>query len=404
MRRSRFLPLLLTSLLAALAAKSASAQQQPAPAPAPAGQTPEQAAQPAASTSSSAATPAQQPATPTNARLAAGGVVTGGGTFPLHIQATLDNAVGSGFLAPGYQMQPSWSTSLNLRPTASLPRLDGLPRMILSMSIDFSVANWLPASTNFGVFDRQVRVSDPSLALIVPGVFVEEFSGTRISLIAAARAPLSITSRQQNLITNVATAAQFMWGSPETPVGTFFVQYTPSVRALFYSQPGPTMACDVPRPYESPLPSGDPVNGLDELPLVLPRAEQLLPNGECILAGRQNLGSVNNAMATGWSTTDGTHNVSLSFSWALAFLRPLTNAPDLASPFSSGQNFSENTSGSLSYTYTVPTGYPFFITAGVASGQPAWSADGKTVRFPVWDFFTPANNFSSAFLDVTIGM
>jgi hypothetical protein len=215
---------------------------------------------------------------------------------------------------------------------------------------------------------------------------------------------LSITSRQQNLITNVAAAAQFMWGSPETPVGSFFIQYTPSVRALFYSQPGPTMPCDVPAPYENPLPSGDPVNGLDELPLVLPRAEQLLPNGECIMVGRQNIGSVNNAMATGWSTTDGSHNVTLSLSWGLGFLRPLATAPELASPFSSGQNFNENTSGSLSYTYTVPTDYPFFITAGLASGQPAWSADGKTMRFPLWDFFTPANNFSAAFLDVTIGM
>jgi hypothetical protein len=164
------------------------------------------------------------------------------------------------------------------------------------------------------------------------------------------------------------------------------------------------MPCDVPQPYEQPLPSGDPVNGFDELPLVLPRAAEILPNGECIIAGRQNIGSINNAMATGWSTTDGLHNVTLSLSWGLGFLRPLANDPGLASTFSSGQNFIENTAGSLSYTYTVPVDNPFFITAGIASGQPAWSADGKTLRFPLWDFFTPANNFSAAFFDVTVGI
>jgi hypothetical protein len=399
MRRS-FVP---SALLALLIAPAALAQQAPAPTastPPPAA-SPTTTSQPAPATNSSTSS---APATPTNARLAAGGVVTGGGSFPLHIQATLDNAVGNGALAPGYQSQPSWSTSLNLRPTVALPRVPNLPRMNLSMSIDFSVANWLPASTNFGVFDRQVRVSDPSLALILPGIFREDFTGIGVSLIGVARAPLSITSRQQNLITNVAGAAQFMWGSPETPVGTFFVQYTPVLRALFYSQPGPTMPCDVPAPYGTPLPSGDPINGVDELPLVLPRVEQLLPNGECVIAGRQNTGSINNSVATGWATTDGSHLVSLSLAWSLGFLRPLSNNPALASPFSSGQNFTENTSGSISYTYTLPVDYPFFLTAGVASGQPAWSADGKTPRFPLWDFFTPANNFSSAFFDVTVGI
>ena len=398
MRRSFVLPV----LLALVVAPHALAQQATTAAAVPAAAT--TTSQPAASATSSAPSASSAPATPTNARLAAGGVVTGGGSFPLHIQATVDNSVSNGVLAPGYQMQPSWSSSFNLRPTASLPKLDGLPKMNLSMSIDFSVANWLPAYTNGGVFDRQVRVGDPSLALILPGIFKEEFTGVGMSLVFSGRAPLSITSRQQNLITNLGGSAQFMWGSPETPVGTFFVQYTPSARASFYSQPGPTMPCDVPVPYELPRPAGDPINGLDELPLILPRTEQLLPNGECVLSGRQSLGSISNSVATGWSTTDGAHNISLSLGWALRFLRPLQNSPDLASPFSSGQNFSESSSGSLSYTYTVPVDFPFYIGVGVGSDQPVFTADNKAVRFPFWDFFTPANGFSSAFFDVTVGI
>ena len=56
------------------------------------------------------------------------------------------------------------------------------------------VATWLPASPNGGVFARPVRVGDPSLALILPGVFKEEFTGVGMSLVFSGRAPLSITS------------------------------------------------------------------------------------------------------------------------------------------------------------------------------------------------------------------
>jgi hypothetical protein len=401
MRRSSVPSFLLVAALAIPA--PVSAQTTPAPAAAPAAGAPAATTQPAASTASSAPAPAPA-STPTNARLAPGGVVTGKSSFPLHIQATLDNAVGNGLLAPGYQAQPSWSSSLNLRPTAAIPRLPGLPRMNVSASIDFSVNNWLPASSNIGVFDRQVRVGDPSLALILPAIFVEEFTGIMMSVVGSVRAPLSITSRQQNLITNAGGAAQFMWGSPETPIGSFFVQYTPSARFNFYSQPGPTMPCETPDAYAPPRPLGDPVNGLDELPLVLPRVEQLLPNGECVIAGRQNIGSLNNSFATGWSTLDGAHNVTLSLAYSLGFLRPLKSDPSLSSPFSSGQNFNENTQGSVSYTYTVPVDFPFFLTTGVFSGQPVWTADGSTLRFPFWDFITPANNFSGGFFDITVGI
>jgi hypothetical protein len=339
-----------------------------------------------------------------NARLAPGGVVAGGGSFPLHIQANLSNSVGNGFFAPGYQSQPSFGTFLNLRPTAALPRAEGLPRVNLSASFDFGINNWLPASTNTGVYERQMRIGDPALAAILPAIFTEELTGVTMSLVFSARAPLSISSRQQNLITNVGGAAQFMWGSPETPIGTFFAQYTPSARGAFYSQPGATMPCEVPTAYEPVRPSGDPVNGLDELPVVLPRVQELLPNGECVIAGRQRLGTLNNSLATGWSTTDGAHNISLSLAWTVAFLRPLRNDPGLASPFASSQNFVETSAGSLSYTYTVPTDFPFFLSVGFGSEQPAWTADGAALRFPFYDFISPANNFTSASFDVTVGI
>ncbi len=339
-----------------------------------------------------------------NARLAPGGVVAGSSSFPLHIQATLDNSLGSGILAPGFQQQVAWGTSVNIRPSAMLPRPDWAPRMLLLGSIDFSVLNWLPAFNNFTAYDRQIWVGDALAGLILPGIYKEEFTGIGVSLIFSGRAPLSLFSRQQNLLTNLGGAAQFMWNSPETPVGSFFVQYTPSARFSMYTQPGATVPCSTPPPLVRNVTSADPIDGLSDLPLAYGREEQLLPNGDCVLPGRQIMASIGNSAATGWSTSDGAHNVSVGMGWTHSFLRPLKNDPSIQSIFASGQNFQEGSSGSLSYTYTVPVDFRMFLTAGVFSQQlSAYNAQGQ-ILFPIYDFVTPANNFSSFFFDVTVGI
>lgn len=337
-----------------------------------------------------------------NARLAPGGVVAGGSGFPLHIQATLDNSVGNGIFAPGYQAQPSWSSSLNLRPSASLPKFaDWAPRMLLSGSITFGVNNWLPSFSNSDTFDRQITLSDASLTLIMPGLYREEFTGIGFSLIAQATAPLSLGSRQNNNITNLVLGGQFMWLAPETPVGQLFVQYTPSVRGSLYSQVGPTIACGTPTSLPPASNGSQPNVGFEDIPLAFGRTEQLLPNGDCILAGRQSMASVSNRVTTGWSLD--AHNLSVGLSWAHTFLRPLKNDPNLVSSFASGQNFNESNSGFVAYTYTVPVDFNMFLSGGIFSSQPAYNRQGG-LRFPFYDFVTPANNFSGAFFDVTVGI
>jgi hypothetical protein len=51
----------------------------------------------------------------------------------------------------------------------------------------------------------------------------------------------------------------------------------------------------------------------------------------------------------------------------------------------------------------VPVDFQMFVSAGVASGQPAYGLNGD-LRFPFYDFRTPGNNFSAAFFDFTIGI
>lgn len=333
-----------------------------------------------------------------NARLAPGGVLAGSDdAFPLALTATLDNYAGNGFFAPGYQMQPVVGTSLSLRPSVRLPKLfDKSAR--LSGSVAFSVNNWLSAYSNSGVYERQVRVSDFGIGFILPGAYTEEITGISATPILSLRLPLSITSRQLNLFTSAAASVQLGWNSPETPVGVFSVQYTPSVRGNLYTQNGATIPCEAAVQsggvVTNPLQQGD-------LPLAYGRAVEILPTGECVLRGRQSIAGIGNTAAVSWSLD--AHSVSLELGHGLSFLRPLTDHPELSSEFSSGQNFTETSSGGISYTYTVPVDFQMFLTAGISSSQPLYSSANQ-LRFPFYDFVTPANNLSAAFFDVSVGL
>lgn len=392
------------SPLALLFAAQLAAAQAPAPAPST---TP-----PAATTPTPAQPATLTPATPTNqlaARLTPGGVLDSGSSFPLGMQLNLSNSLGNGILAPGYQAQPQWSTSLSLVPNVRIPKLDGIPRMALSGSVNFSVNNWLFAYSNGGVYERQVRVSDAGVRLTLPGLYTEEFTGIGISPGITASVPLSITSRQANLVTSIGASLPFSWPAPETPIGSFFLQYVVSARGSVFSQVAATMPCSGLRDYGTPRPLGDPVNGTDELPTFIPaREEQYLDDGTCLLPGRQRLFGVNQGFNASWSSPgDGAHSVSLGLGWSHSFLRPLAAKPELSSPFASGQNFNESTSGSLSYSYTVPVDFPFTLSLSAGSDQSAYVVlpDGAQVlRFPFWDFINPANNNSGVSFDISVGI
>lgn len=392
MRRSPLLLALLLTSASSLAQTPTPTSTTPAPTPAASTTT---TAQPAEDEAPAAA-PAQ------NARLAPGGVVAGGSSFPLNLQLTFDNTLGSGILAPGYQAQPQFGTAVNVRPSFRVPKHDLLPRIILTTSFDFYVANWLAASTNFTTFDRQLQIGDAVGAVILPGLYTETLTGISMSLVLSARAPLSLFSRQNNLITNLGGSIQFAWNSPDTPIGSFFVQYIPSLRGNVFSQVGATTPCSTPS-FQPPR-TNNPGNDLTDLPVYFGRDEQILPNGECILPGRQVLATIGNSVNTGWSTSDGAHNVSLGVAWTHSFLRGLSNKPGLSSDFASGQGFQEGSSGSLSYTYTVPVDFRLFLTAGVFTQNLSAYNQAGDIRFPIYDFVTPANNLSSAFFDVTIGI
>ena len=82
----------------------------------------------------------------------------------------------------------------------------------------------------------------------------------------------------------------------------------------------------------------------------------------------------------------------------------MSNKPGLSSPNASSQNFVEGSSGSLAYTYTVPVDFRLYLTGGVFTQNVSAYNNQGGIRFPIYDFATPANNLSSAFFDITVGI
>jgi hypothetical protein len=346
----------------------------------------------------------------TNPRLAPGGIAGGAAGFPVSVNFNMSNAASTAWLAPGYQRQPNWGTSLDARMGWRLPNADGLlPNMRLTARMIWNVNNWLPAFSNTDVFERTIRFSDLRLGLVLPGLSKDlfhfgEWANFDMTPILGVRVPISVNSRA-NAVLFIATAGiQFAWNSPEVgPFGTLFAQYIPFVlgtshyRETFIRLAQDRGATNTP---------GDASGHVC-------RAEERV-GADCLVpsAGQNNL-LFDHTLIAGWNSPgEGAHNVSVSLGSTTAFRRPFATKPELNSENTSAARFTTTTNGGVSYSYTVPVDFQLIVGASVSSEQPilmVGNAFGDTSpvfyvpRFPFWDFVTPANGFSSASLDLTVG-
>ena len=246
-------------------------------------------------------------------------------------------------------------------------------------------------------------MSDISFGLAMPSVFTEDFTNINLGFNLSARVPTSITSRQQNLFTSLGASLPLSWTSPAAPWGQVNANYVLVGRVSLYTQDAPTIPCNaavsLAGVIANPLENGD-------LPLSYGREAEITSNGECVLRGRQGVASVSNNLSLSWFLA--AHSVSASLGWSFGFLRPLAHRPDLRSQNASDQNFNENLGGSVSYNYQVPVDFPLSISAGIGSSQSPYRVtndpDKQELVNPFFDLFTPANNYSAAFLDFTVGI
>jgi hypothetical protein len=305
---------------------------------------------PAAPTTASPASPVLTPV------LAPAGTVAGEADkkkedkFPLHGGVSMSNSAGNGFLAPAStgQIQPQWSTSLNLRGSASLPEVDFLPKLSASTGVSFSVANWLDAYTNGGVYSRQVRASDVNLGLSAGELYKEPFTKIGIGANISGRIPVSITSRHRNVLTTLGLGLPVSWSTDEAPWGTISVSYNPGARLSLYTAPATTIPC------EAGVTQGDVIadplgDGL--LPRYYGREAQLGADGSCVLPGRQNVFAISNSLGVGWSLGD--HSVSADIGHSAGFLQALPTNTSVQSENASNQGFNETTNGQWQHLVLV---------------------------------------------------
>lgn len=354
---------------------------------------------------------------PPGTRVAEGDMVEGEvrekDVFPLSATVGLSSSFGSGWLSPGYTFVPTFSQTLTPTLMYRLPDIGWLPKMAVSTRLDVSI-QWL-SNAYSSVYDRQARVGDLYGGLSFPSLFKEEVTGISISGGVNARAPLSLSSRRWNVLGSLGLGGAVAWSTehlgdllPEW-LGDFSLSYTPSVSVIGHLQPNPSVPCDG-SPLDPTLPRyGTAAENLDRIPLVIAREGEILPDGSCIVRGRRPIGSFSHAASIGWSL--GKHSVMASAGLLYQFLAPLRDAPELSSPFASNQSFSEMSTGSIAYSYAIPIeslGLPLVshmrATAGLSSMQPTYDAAGRNLRFPFWDFVTPANNFSAAFVSLDVGI
>jgi len=396
-------------------------------APAVAAAAPVAAAPAAAPAATASTTPTLAPAAKVEDKAGGDDKADKGNKFPLHANIGIDNSFGQGFTAnrgdgvdipinggqevKHFDASPTegqWSTSLSLGGSASLPKLDGIPKIGLSTGVGFSIANWLPAYSNGTAFEREIQVSDIRVGASMPSAFKEEFTGISASPSVGFSIPISLGSRQRSLITSMRGGVGFSWSSPEATWGQIGVSYSPSVGYNLYYGPATT----VPGVGDATAGNGVPTDPLTGgvIPIQYCRsAENLASTGECYTAGRRGIASLSNSLGLSWSL--GNHSVSLGLGYSNGFSAPLTDHPELDGLHSSKQNFSESTNGSIGYSYDIPaelTGSSHVsINFGLGSGGPAWftAADGNQyLRFPFWNFDTPSTNMSSASFGVSVGI
>jgi hypothetical protein len=313
--------------------------------------------------------------------------------MPFTANASLNNSLGIGTFVPGTQRVPNWNTGLGLSLGYSLPKWDYLPKMRLGGGMNFSVP-WLNSYNSGGALQRQLSYSDFGISLSMPAAVKTDW-GLSVSPGFGISLPISMASRFQRRLTSARASASVSWSKYGFSVG-----WTPGIRGNANLEAGRSVPCgEIP----NPVVVGNDADTVQTVPLVISREDEILENGRCIIPGRASMGGVSNTLSLGYSFLDD-HSVSLSVGHSLGFLAPLEDNPAVQSEFASDQNFSESTSGGLGYSYSVPIDTPLSFSAGLSSGQPAFTMDGKNLRFPLFDFVSPGNNFTSFYLGMSVGI
>ncbi len=313
------------------------------------------------------------------------------------LSTSLGNSIGIGTFVTEYSQTPSWTTSLILSPSYKIPQFWGMPRITLSGWQMISVW-WLNSYVTTPVnVENRIVFSDLILNATMPKILNFESPGLSMGAGPGLWAPVSSFSRNMNRILGLTFGMPIAWSK-----WGFSAGWTPSVLAWIFSDTNISVPCqEMPaatiNPYGSNLDIDQVIQGLS----IVRNGDERLGDGRCLVSGRQNTWTLNNALSLGWSNPS--HAVNLGLTWYINFLRPLADRPDLKSDHAIAQNFNEVTMGRIAYSYTIPIETNLVVSAGILSWQASYDKAGN-LTFPFFDFVTPGNNQTQIFVQATVGI
>jgi hypothetical protein len=304
--------------------------------------------------------------------------------LPVRAWVGLTQNVGSGTFvtSPG---NPTTSTTLSLTPMLVYQGW----QFILRQSFGFE---WTQSDGNTTA--NQIELSDLTLGARNMSSFAIKDAKLVFWPSVGLSLPLSMRSRQAGQLAGLTGGARANWGVFDDVGVTFFGGLNggynilvPSLANRFASQPV--------------RPLNDRLSGPIAVVSCNPRNAQELSNYVCSDGQIPAVASWGASAGMWWFyLLDGNLGASINVGYQQSFSARV--GPDdefTADNAVAGLVPRQSTSGDVSVTY-IP--FPWvWLTAGAGSGQPFLSADGKGVRFPLWDFVSPYNNFSSLYLDAT---
>lgn len=302
--------------------------------------------------------------------------------FPLRLSASLTHSLGQGTFVLGYSGNPYLATSLSLSPSLALGDFN------VSVAQGFEL-EWTQSDST--THPNQLLYGDTELKGGYSGLRLKEL-GLSFPLSITFTLPISLASRHAGKLFGVSVGSQVAY-SPSWLQGLRLSAGLGGGWNAIVRELAGRAALESVRPYE------DRSRGIVVPSGCLRREAEEIANFAC--GAIPSVGGVSASLGASYAMLGG----QLTFATSLGILSRFSYywGPDdeyTSEHAKPGLGHREATTGSLSLAYS-----PFewlTVSAGTYSLQPLVFAPGLYLRwFPYWDIFTPANNYSTFFVDTT---
>lgn len=299
--------------------------------------------------------------------------------FPVHAWIGLTQSVGSGTYVVS-PWNPTTTTSLSLTPMIMYKGW----QILVNQSFDFE---WTASDST--TYANQVQLSDTTLnvrqmsALRLPDQKLSFWPSLGYSL------PISLNSRAAGSLGGLNGAFRGNWAGLSDYGFTFFGGVNGGYNLLV-----PSLANSF---------ANNPVKPLGGIAAqsCISRGLEELSNYGCSDGQLPSVARWGASVGMWWFyLLDGNLGFSANLGYSQSYSIKAGPDDDLKAPdAAAGIVPRQATNSDISMTY-MPASW-LWLSLGAQSSQPFLTSDGKGMRFPLWDFVSPYNDFSSFYLDAT---